>query len=142
VNGWQGEGWGHYFPVDVSIGEALGSDFDALVLPGGERAVAKLKANLHARRIINHFLEAAKPVAALGAGVALLALSPKIAGRTIAAPAAAQTELKAANAVVSEDTQEIDNNLLTASGGTDIAAWVEEALALFAETEDEQAEAA
>src|SRR5580704_7123236 len=57
VNGWQGAGWGHYFPVDIQIGEALRSDFDMLVLPGGERGIAKLKANPHARRIIGHFLE-------------------------------------------------------------------------------------
>ena len=41
VNGWQGDGWGHYFPVDVQINAALGSDFDMLVLPGGERSVKK-----------------------------------------------------------------------------------------------------
>ena len=69
VNGWQGEGWGHYFPVDVQINEALGSDFDMLVVPGGERGAEKLKGSLHTRRIIGHFLEAGKPIAAIGAGV-------------------------------------------------------------------------
>jgi protease I len=134
VNGWQGEGWGHYFPVDAQIGEALGSDFDVLVIPGGERAITKLKTNPHARRIVTHFLEAGKPIAAIGAGVALLGLSSKISGRRIAAPAEAQAELHAAGAVISEDQQEIDGNILS-SDGADVVAWVEEALEFFGDAE-------
>ena len=45
VNGWQGNGWGHYFPVDVSISAAMGSDYDALILVGGERSVGELGAS-------------------------------------------------------------------------------------------------
>jgi protease I len=134
VNGWQGEGWGHYFPVDAPIGEALGSDFDMLVLPGGDRAVTKLKTNPHARRIVTHFLEAGKPIAAIGAGVTLLALSNKVSGRRIAAPAEMQAELHAAGAVISEDAQEIDGNILS-SNGADITAWVTEALEFFSDAE-------
>ena len=134
VNGWQGAGWGHYFPVDVQINEALGSDFNMLVLPGGERSAAKLKTNLHARRIIGHFLEAGKPVTAIGAGTGLLALSTKIAGRMVAAPADAQNELKAVGAVLSEEPQEVDLNLLT-STGADLAAWVAEVVEFFGDAE-------
>ena len=134
MNGWQGEGWGHYFPVDVQIGEALGSDFDALVLPGGERALAKLKTNLHARRIVNHFLEAGKPIAAIETGVALMALSAKISGRTVAAPAAMMEEMRTAGATISESPQEMDENILSADG-SDITAWVEEALTMFGDKE-------
>lgn len=134
VNGWQGAGWGHYFPVDINISEALGSDFDILVVPGGERGIAKLKSNLHARRIITHFFEAGKPIAAIGAGVALLAVSPKISGRVVAVPEAMQDEVKAAGAVISEEAQEVDTNLLT-SNGDDIKAWVDEALEFFGDAE-------
>lgn len=136
VNGWQKDHWGHYFPVDIQIGEALGSDFDFLVIPGGERAMTKLKANLHTRRIVNHFLEAGKPVAAIGAGVSLLALSPRIIGVTVAAPAEMQEELKVAGAVICEETQEVSGRVLTAIG-EDNAAWVAQALELFGEAEPE-----
>jgi protease I len=136
VNGWQKDHWGHYFPVDVQIGEALGSDFDFLVIPGGERAMAKLKTNPHTRRIVNHFLEAGKPVAAISAGVSLLALSPRIAGATIAASAETQEDLKNAGAEISAEAQEISGKILTANG-EDNAAWVAQALALFGEAEPE-----
>jgi protease I len=136
VNGWQKDHWGHYFPVDAHISEALGSDFDILVIPGGERAMAKLKTNAHTRRIVNHFLEAGKPIAAIGAGVGLLALSGKIAGITVAAPAECHDELKAVGAVVSEDAQEVYEMVLT-SNGEDNAAWVAQAMELFAQAEPE-----
>jgi len=130
VNGWQGAGWGHYFPINGQINETLGSDFDMLVLPGGERAAAKLKGNLHTRRIINHFIDAEKPVAAIGAGVGLLALANGIRNREVAAPDDTQMDLKNAGAVVGEDSLKQDGSLLT-SNGADIMAWVEAAMGLF-----------
>jgi deglycase len=134
VNGWQGDSWGHHFHVDAPLGETLGSDFDLLIVPGGSRAAEKLKQNPHTRRIISHFLDANKPIAAIGEGVGLLAVCSGISGRTVAAPPAAEDGLKAAGAVLSEDSQENDGNLLTAKGD-DLAAWVEEAMAFFADAE-------
>ncbi|MDD3030435.1 MAG: DJ-1/PfpI family protein [Alphaproteobacteria bacterium] len=136
VNGWQDNRWGHYFPVDALIGEALGSDFDILVIPGGERATAKLETNLHTRRIVNHFLEAGKPVAAVGDGVKLLALSPKIAGICVAAPETSQDALVHAGALISDDSTELCNAVLTSEGPAN-KAWIDEALALFDDSERE-----
>ncbi len=133
VNGWQDNAWGHYFTVDQMINTAMGSDFDALVIVGGERGVAKLSANPHARRIINHFFEAQKPVSAIGAGVSLLTLSPKCAGIEVAASVAdVQEAVKAANMAVVEGDQTTDGVVLT-STGADIEAWVEATLTLFSE---------
>jgi len=134
VNGWQKDHWGHYFPVDSQIGESLGSDFDFLVIPGGERAIAKLKGNLHTRRIVNHFLEAGKPIAAIGAGVLLLALSSKIGGLMVSAGADVREELEAAGALISGEKQEVCNGVLTANG-EDSTAWALQAIELFSEAE-------
>jgi protease I len=114
------------------LNTAMGTEFDALVLIGGERGVDKLAANPHARRNVNHFLEAQKPIAAIGAGVALLALSPKSAGREVAAPADAHAALKAANCALADTTQTTDAFVLTSNGG-DVDAWVEAAMTLFSE---------
>lgn len=141
VNGWQDNAWGHYFTVDEMIGSAMGSDYDILFLIGGERGVAKLKGNLHTRRIINHFLEAAKPVAAIGAGVSLLALSPKAAGLSVAAPAACEAELKTAQMEIVAEAQALDGSVLT-SDGSNIDAWIEAALAQIAAIEPEEQEQA
>ena len=141
VNGWQKDHWGHYFPVDAQIGDALGSDYDILVLPGGERAMAKLKGNLHTRRIVNHFLESGKPIAAIGAGVGLLTLSSKVAGVTVASPAELHDELKAAGAIIGGDPLEICDMVLTADG-SDSTQWVEQALEMFSEADRAELQAA
>ncbi len=141
VNGWQGAGWGHYFPIDGQIGETLGSDFDMLVIPGGERAMAKLKGNLHTRRIVNHFVDADKPIAAIGAGVGLLALATGIKGRSLAAPTELQAELKAAGATIIEDKLNVDACMLSATG-EDMTAWVEAAMELSFESDDVQEQVA
>ncbi|MEJ0062975.1 MAG: DJ-1/PfpI family protein [Alphaproteobacteria bacterium] len=124
VNGWHDNAWGHYFPVDQTVGEALGSDFDILVLPGGERSAHKLKQNLHTRRIINHFLDANKPISAIGEGVGLLALGTRCGGRTVSALPALAADLAAAQiSVAADETIAIDGNLLTAQGPAAVA-WI------------------
>lgn len=128
VNSWHDNAWGHYFPVDRSIGEVLGSDFDVLVLPGGERAATKLKQNLHTRRIVNHFIDANKPISAIGAGVALVALATRCAGRMVAATESLVPELTAAQMEVSVDVIEEDRNLRTAQGPAP-QEWIEALLA-------------
>lgn len=129
VNGWQGNAWGHYFAVDESISTAMGSDYDLLILIGGERGVAKLKTNLHTRRIVNHFLEAQKPIATIGAGAALLTLSTKSAGLSVSAPADCAPDIAAAQMVMATEAMTSDGAVLS-SNGTEIDTWVEAVLAL------------
>ena len=62
---WDGEQWGHNFAVDVSITEALGVDYDVLIIPGGTRAMDVLSETAHTRRILNSFVVAEKPVVAM-----------------------------------------------------------------------------
>jgi protease I len=134
VNGWQDDNWGHHFHVDAPIAETLGSDFDMLVIPGGPRCAEKLKGNPHAKRIVKHFLEAEKPVAAIGEGVSTLALSDMVAEKTLAAPVELHAALIAANVMVSENELELDETILTAAGN-DLPGWVEATLKFFAEVE-------
>ncbi len=116
VHGWHDRDWGHYFPVDIHLAEALGSDFDGLVICGGARAVEKLKGNLHTRRILRHFFEAQKPVAALTEGVELLVPCEGLSGREVGACESARAALAAAGAtVVDDEPAVIDGFLLSMS---------------------------
>jgi protease I len=143
VNGWQDNAWGHYFTVDEMIANAMGSDYDFLFLIGGERGVAKLKTNPHTRRIVNHFLEAEKPIAAIGAGVELLTLSPKSAALSVSAPEACATALTAAQIERVVEDLTVDRNVLTGAG-TDLSAWANKAVDMIATCVivDDQAQAA
>lgn len=123
ANGWLDNGWGHYFPVDQHIGDALGSDFDAMVLVGGERGVAKLAGNPHTKRMVGHFLDADKTIVAINEAVALLSLPGKVSGRHLAGD---QTDpaLAATGAQITEGPVVVDRNLLTVQS-QDITAQLE-----------------
>lgn len=69
---WAGAGWGISYPVDAKLETSLGSDFDALIIPNGARAVEKLLTNAHSKRFTNTFFLAKRPVVAFGDGVTLL----------------------------------------------------------------------
>lgn len=133
VNGWHGKAWGHYFPVDRQVGDVLGADFDMLLLPGGERSVAKLQQSAHTRRIVGHFLDAGKPIAAIDQGLSLLAIAGKLKGRTIAATDAFRDDLVAAGATVSEASLVTNGMMVTASGSDDLAGFVAEMLKVFSD---------
>lgn len=119
VNGWHGKGWGHYFPVDKAISEALGADYDMLVLPGGERSIAKLSQSAHTRRIVGHFLDAGKPVAAMGHGIQLLAVPGKMRGLKVAAPESLHEAVTAAGGQVVPDSSLVEDRAIVTSSDLD-----------------------
>lgn len=132
VNGWHGTGWGHYFAVDQQISTALAADFDAALVPGGDRSVAKLASNPHTRRMLRSFMDGFKPIAMLGTAPQLLALAERAKGRTLTADAGAHEALAAAEAVLQDEPLVVDGNLMTARNDVDIdtfkAAFVEHLL--------------
>lgn len=133
VNGWHGRSWGHYFPVDKQLGDVLGSDYDMLLLPGGERSIAKLQQSAHTRRIVGHFLDAGKPIAAIDQGIQLLAIPGKVRGRTLVSLEGQAETLTAAGAQLSEETLVVDGVTVTARGADDVPAFVETLLKVFFE---------
>jgi len=133
ANGWHGKGWGHFFPIDLQIGDVLGADYDMLLLPGGERSINKLALNPHTKRIVGHFLDAGKPVAAIDQGVSLLSLARKLKGRTVAAPEALAETITEAGGVWLDEPVVVDGPLVTARDGEALSAFVEQMMRVFAE---------
>lgn len=133
VNGWMGKGWGHYFPVDKVLSEALGSDFDMLLLPGGERSIAKLQQSAHTRRIVGHFLDAGKPIAAINHGIQLMAVPGKMRGRQVTAMDISKDAVEAAGGTTVDDSVVVDVNTVTARSVEDLPVFIEQMLKLFAD---------
>ncbi len=133
ANGWHGKGWGHFFPIDLQIGDVLGADFDALVLPGGERSVNKLSLNPHTKRIVGHFLDAGKPIAAIDQGVGLLAQARKLNGRQMTAPESIHEAIGTSGAQLVDEAIVLDGVLLTGRDVTALPEFVAQLLKLFAE---------
>jgi protease I len=115
VNSWNvlSNGWGLYFPVDQQIGQTLGADYDALVVPAGARSIQKLGTNPHAERIIASFLTAGKPIVFMGDAVELLAKIDLAKGLTVTGPERSHQILVAAGAVWAGTPEHIDGALMT-----------------------------
>lgn len=113
VNSWNGNSWGLYFPVDQQIGQTLGADFDALVVPSGARSVVKLAANPHAERIISSFIAAEKPMAFIGDAVELLAKINLAKDWKVSGPERVHQIMTAAGALWQGTGESVHNALMT-----------------------------
>lgn len=129
VNGWHETAWGHFFPVDVPIANALASDYDALLVPGGFRGLERLRKNPHTNRIVKGFVDAGKPTAMVGHAQMLLADVERLEGRTVAAGEEVAEGLAAAT--IAEDEVVVDKALLTAKDGVEGEALKDKVLAHF-----------
>ncbi len=119
VNGWHDQGWGHYFPVDAGVDTVMGSDLDGVIVPGGERSVAKLAENGHTGRILRSVIDYGKPCVFVHEAVGLLATIERAEGRSVAAPASVAATLSAAGATVVEAEELEAENILTLAAPLD-----------------------
>ncbi len=142
VNGWHGGAWGHYFPVDVPLSSALAADFDALIVPGGERSVQKLLGTPHTQRFLKGFMEADKPVAVIGGATHLLAVAERAEGRKLAADETTAEALGTAGAETVDQAMVVDGALISARDDVEPDALRDEVLRVFGERFGDMAEAA
>lgn len=113
VNGWQDNSWGHHFAVDTPLNTALAADFDALIMPGGQRSCEKLRLTAHTRRFINGFLTTGKPVFMIDEAVSMLIFTDSAQGRSMCTPANLTEMLSGAGANVQDKDMVMDDNLAT-----------------------------
>lgn len=65
IKAWDKDDWGKSVPVDITVDEVSQSDYDALLLPGGQINPDKLRMNDQAVGLVKAFANADKPVAAI-----------------------------------------------------------------------------
>ncbi len=94
ITGWDKHDWGMEIAVDKLVHEAVTSDYDALVLPGGVMNPDKLRMNKDAVRFVSDFIRSGKPVAAICHGPQTLIETGLIAGRTMTSYPSLQTDLR------------------------------------------------
>lgn len=141
VNGWHGGSWGHYFPVDVPLSSALAADFDALIVPGGERSVQKLLGTPHTQRFLKGFMDGDKPVAVIGGSINLLATADRAKGRKLAADETSAEALGTAGAETLDQAMVTDGALISARDDVEPDALKDEVLRVFGERLGDMAEA-
>jgi protease I len=92
---------GHRFTLNATFAEIRASDYDALVIPGG-RSPEYLRLNAEVLKVVRHFAEAGKPIAAICHGPQLLAAAGVLKGKTCSAYPAVGPDVRAAGGAVAD----------------------------------------
>jgi protease I len=123
VKAWNHDHWSIELPVDKNISEATPDDYDALVVPGGVLNPDQMRINRDCVEFAQHFLDAAKPVAAICHGPQLLIETGRLQGRKMTSYPSVKTDL--INAGVDWVDQEVvvDNGLVTSRSPKDLPAF-------------------
>lgn len=107
---------GHNFTLNASFADVKAEDYDALVIPGG-RAPEYIRLNPSVQKVVQHFAEQNKPIAAICHGAQVLAAAGVIEGKACSAYPAVGPDVNSAGGQYVEipiDKAHVDGNLVTA----------------------------
>jgi protease I len=123
IKGWDQKDWGQEVDVDLTLDEISVSDFDALVLPGGQINPDVLRLNDKAVSLVREFGQSGKPVAAICHAPWLLIDAGLVSGKTVTSWPSVRTDLANAGANVVDQDVAIDGNIITSRKPDDIPAF-------------------
>lgn len=129
IRGWDQKDWGKSVPVDLTIGNVVAEDYDALLLPGGQMNPDILRTEHKVIEIVREFDAAGKPVAAICHAPWLLAEADLIEGRTVTGWPSIRTDLANAGAAVVDEEVVVDGNFITSRKPDDIPAFMQALMA-------------
>ncbi|WP_099827262.1 type 1 glutamine amidotransferase domain-containing protein [Oceaniglobus indicus] len=120
IRGWDGGDWGETAKVDMAISDANVSDYDALVLPGGQINPDILRTEPDAVNRVKEFVKAGKVVAAICHGPWMLIEADVVKGREMTSYPSIRTDLKNAGANVVDKSVAVDNGIITSRNPDDL----------------------
>jgi len=107
---------GHNFVLNATFAEVKAEDYDALVIPGG-RAPEYIRLNPAVLKMVQHFSQAHKPIAAICHGAQVLAAAGVITGKACSAYPAVGPDVTLAGGQyvdIPVDQAHVDGNLVSA----------------------------
>jgi protease I len=131
IRGWDKKDWGQEVPVDITLESADPAQYDALLLPGGVMNPDQLRMNPDAVRFVKHFLEQAKPVAAICHGPWMLVEAGAVRGRTITSWPSLKTDIRNAGGTWVDEEVVLSNGVVTSRKPDDIPAFNRQMIDLF-----------
>ena len=123
VKAWNHDHWSIELSVDKNLSEANPEDYDMLLLPGGVLNPDKLRLNKDAVSFAQHFLEQAKPLAAICHGPQTLIETGMLDGRTMTSYWSVKTDLINAGVNWVDKEVVVDNGLVTSRSPEDLEAF-------------------
>lgn len=124
---------GHNFVLNATFADVVAERYDALVIPGG-RAPEYLRLNTGVLKIVRHFFDTNKPVAAICHGPQILAAAGVLTDRTCSAYPAVGPDVTLAGgqfADIAVTEAVTEGNLVTAPAWPAHPAWLREFLTLL-----------
>jgi protease I len=137
------QGFNHYdkagsFKVDKTVEEAVASDYDGLVLPGGVGNPDNLRQNENAVHFVREFFEQGKPVGAICHGPWTLVEAGVVRGRTLTSFPSLQTDIGNAGGHWVDEEVHVDSGLVTSRRPDDLPAFNRKLIEELAEGRHEQ----
>ncbi|MGP1281756.1 MAG: type 1 glutamine amidotransferase domain-containing protein [Parasphingopyxis sp.] len=110
---------------NTTLDKPVAADFDALLLPGGQRNPDNLRMEADAIRLIREFADQGKPIAAICHAPWLLIEAGLLRGRTATSWPSLRTDLRNAGANVVDREVAVDGNIITSRNPDDIPAFTQ-----------------
>ena len=123
VQGMNHDAAGDKFRVEMNIRDARPADFDALVLPGGEKNPLELRKSSESIAFIRNFYDEDKPIAAICHAPWVLIDAGIAESKSLTSWPEIQDDLKNAGAEWSDQEVVIDEKLITSRRPDDIPAF-------------------
>jgi protease I len=123
VRGWNHTDWGEEVDVDVTLDEAVSSNYDALLLPGGVMNPDILRTIPQAVQFTREFFDAGKPIAAICHGPWTLVEADVVRGLRLTSWPSLETDLENAGAEWTDAEVVVDRGIVTSRKPDDIPAF-------------------
>jgi len=116
--------------VDLTFEEVKPEDYDGLIIPGG-RAPEYIRTSPHFPRIVKHFFEKNKPVAAICHGPLVLTAYGLVKGRKLTAYGVLKADMEGSGGKFLDQEVVVDGNLVTSRAWPDLPAFMREFMKLL-----------
>ena len=120
------------FPVK-DINEIKVNDYDLLILPGGVKAMEKIRQNEKLIKFINEFYNANKVIGCICSGVQLMISAKIIKGKNIAGYYSLKDDIENAGAIYTDKPAIVDGKIVTTAHYKDMGPWMKAILNFFDE---------
>jgi protease I len=133
IKGWKHTDWGDTVKVDKTLDQAKATEYDALVLPGGQINPDKLRIEPKAVAFVADFIQGGKPVGAICHGPWLLVEAGAVKGKTLTSWPSVRTDIRNAGGHWVDEQVVTDGNITTSRKPDDLPAFNERLIQEFSQ---------
>lgn len=142
IKGWNHTDWGDTVPVDRTIDAVRASDYDGLVVPGGQINPDLLRVDRRAVDFVRAFDDAGKPIAAICHGPWVLIEAGIVEGRRMTSYKSIRTDMENAGAEWLDEEVVVDQGVVTSRQPDDLPAFCSKMVEQMAQGRQERRSAA